>query len=237
MGAMTPFVLTAPNQFRPAGPPALDTPAFREALAAVEAIGGARSTLRTPAQTEIARYWSDAIGTYAPAGHWNAITATVLTPMRLGLDAEAQVFAELNVAMADAGIAIADAKYTYNVLASGDGDPAWRRRNETRSGWSPLLETPNHPSYISGHSGFSGAAAVVLTARFGARPFSFASASVPGVTRNSPVSSRRPRKRRSAGCSAAFISRSITWMACQPAARSAPGPCPRSAVWPRIEVR
>jgi membrane-associated phospholipid phosphatase len=181
--AMTPFVLTAPNQFRPAGPPALDTPAFREAAAAVEAIGGARSTLRTPAQTEIARYWSDAIGTYAPAGHWNAIAATLLSPMRLGLDAEAQVFAELNVALADAGIAIADAKYTYlfwrpvtAIRLGGDGmkpDPAW----------SPLLETPNHPSYISGHSGFSGAAAVVLTARFGARPFSFASASVPGVTR------------------------------------------------------
>jgi hypothetical protein len=85
--------------------------------------------------------------------------------------------------MADAGIAIADAKYTYLVWRpvtvirlGGDGsrpDPAW----------TPLLDTPNHPSYISGHSGFSGAAAAVLTARFGARPFSFESASVPGVTR------------------------------------------------------
>ena len=46
-----------------------------------------------------------------------------------------------------------------------------------------LLETPNHPSYISGHSGFSGAAAVVLTEQFGSRPFRFTSDNLPGVTR------------------------------------------------------
>jgi membrane-associated phospholipid phosphatase len=180
---LTPFVLTMPNQFRPPGPPAPGSPALREATARVEAIGAAHSTTRTPAQTEIARYWSDAIGTYAPAGHWNAITATLLAPMGLGIDAEAELFAELNVAMADAGIAIVDAKYTWwywrpvtVIRLGGDGSAP----NPT---WSPLLETPNHPSYISGHSGFSGAAAVILTARFGTRPFSFESASVPGVTR------------------------------------------------------
>jgi hypothetical protein len=181
--SMTPFVLTAPGQFRPPGPPGLDTAAFREAAGYVAAIGGARSTVRTATQTEIARYWSDAIGTYAPAGHWNAITASLLAPMGLGLDAEAEVFASLNVAMADAGIAVADAKYAWwfwrpvtVIRAGGDGAAP-------KPDWTPLLETPNHPSYLSGHSGFSGAAAVVLTARFGTRPFSFASASVPGVTR------------------------------------------------------
>jgi len=180
---MTPFLLTRPNQFRPPGPPGLDSAAFREATAIVKAIGGAQSTIRSATQTEIAHYWSDAIGTYAPAGHWNAITATLLTHMGLGLDAEAELFAELNVAMADAGIAIADAKYTWNfwrpvtvIRLGGDG-------SKPDPGWTPLLETPNHPSYISGHSGFSGAAAAVLTARFGTRPFSFESASVPGVTR------------------------------------------------------
>jgi membrane-associated phospholipid phosphatase len=180
---MTPFLLTAPNQFRPPGPPALDSAAFHEATATVEAIGGAQSTVRASIQTEIAHYWSDAIGTYAPAGHWNAIAATLLAPMGLNLEAEAELFAELNVAMADAGIAIADAKYTYLfwrpvtvIRLGGDG-------SRPNPAWTPLLETPNHPSYISGHSAFSGAAAAVLTARFGTRPFSFESASVPGVTR------------------------------------------------------
>jgi membrane-associated phospholipid phosphatase len=180
---LTPFAMTKPDQFRPSGPPPLGSAAFHDATMAVASIGGARSPVRTAAQTEIARYWSDAIGTYAPAGHWNSIAAELLASQAPSLDKEAELFAELNVAMADAGIAIADAKYTYwfwrpvtVITSGGDGSPAI-------ADWSPLLETPNHPSYISGHSGFSGAAATVLTDRFGARGFSFLSASLPGVTR------------------------------------------------------
>jgi membrane-associated phospholipid phosphatase len=181
---LQPFALTKPGQFRPEGPPPPGSAAFREATAATAAIGAARSTVRTAAQTEIARYWSDAIGTYAPAGHWNAIAASLMEPLGLGLDAEAELFAKLNVAMADAGIAIADAKYTWwfwrpiTVIRSGGGGSA------PVPDWTSLLDTPNHPSYISGHSGFSGAAATILTDRFGVRKFSFTSASLPGVTRS-----------------------------------------------------
>jgi membrane-associated phospholipid phosphatase len=181
---MRPFTMTEPNQFRPAGPPAPGTAAFRQARAVVAGLGEARSATRTAEQTEIAHYWSDALGTYAPAGHWNAIAANFVAPFRLGTAVEAELFTELNVAMADAGIAMADAKYTYWL---------WRPITAIRSGddvtppvpdWTSLLDTPNHPSYISGHSSFSGAAATVLTAWFGARPFTFASTSVPGVTRH-----------------------------------------------------
>lgn len=180
---LRPFALTRPNQFRPPGPPAPGTAAFRAAAGVVASIGGAHSAARTAAQTEIARYWSDAIGTYAPAGHWNAIAASLVAPLKPGLEAEAELFAELNVAIADAGVAVADAKYTYwfwrPITALRAGSPGLAPMPD----WSPLLETPNHPSYISGHSCFSGAAATILTARFGARPFSFTSASLPGVTR------------------------------------------------------
>ena len=170
---LTPFALTRPEQFRPPVPPAPGSAVLREAAAYVASIGGANSSLRTAEQSEIARYWSDAVGTYAPAGHWNVIAERVMAPLGLGIDAEADLFAELNVAIANSAIAIADAKYTYWY---------WRPITVIRAGaagsppmpdWSPLLETPNHPSYISGHSGFSGAAEVVLTARFGSRPFDF----------------------------------------------------------------
>jgi Leucine-rich repeat (LRR) protein/membrane-associated phospholipid phosphatase len=181
---MQPFALTRPDQFRPAGPPGPGTSAFSQARAQVASLGHARSTVRTTEQTEIAHYWSDAIGTYAPAGHWNAIAANFVAPLRLGVAVEAELFTELNVAMADAGIAMSDAKYTYWF---------WRPITAIRSGddatppipdWTPLLDTPNHPSYISGHSTFSGAAATVLTDWFGTRPFTFSSASLPGVTRH-----------------------------------------------------
>lgn len=181
---LQPFAMTTSGQFRPAGPPALETVAFRQARAYVASVGRATSATRTPEQTEIARYWSDAIGTYAPAGHWNAIAASVVAPMRLGPAVEAELFAELNVAMADASIAMTDAKYAFWF---------WRPITAIRTGdnidaaipdWTPLLATPSHPSYISGHSSFSGAAATVLTAWFGTRPFTFSSASLPGVHRH-----------------------------------------------------
>jgi membrane-associated phospholipid phosphatase len=181
---MHPFALTRPDQFRPSGPPPLDSEAFRQARAVVASLGGARSTSRTEEQTDIARYWSDAIGTYAPAGHWNSIAANIIAPLRLGTAVEAELFAELNVAMADAGIAMADAKYTYRfwrpITAIRAGDAA----TPPDPAWTPLLDTPNHPSYVSGHSAFSGAAASVLTTWFGSRAFTFSSASLPGLTRH-----------------------------------------------------
>jgi Leucine-rich repeat (LRR) protein/membrane-associated phospholipid phosphatase len=181
---MHPVALTRPDQFRPSGPPPLDSEAFRQARAVVASLGGARSTSRTEEQTDIARYWSDAIGTYAPAGHWNSIAANIIAPLRLGTAVEAELFAELNVAMADAGIAMADAKYTYRfwrpITAIRAGDAA----TPPDPAWTPLLDTPNHPSYVSGHSAFSGAAASVLTTWFGSRAFTFSSASLPGLTRH-----------------------------------------------------
>jgi Leucine-rich repeat (LRR) protein/membrane-associated phospholipid phosphatase len=181
---MQPFALVKPSQFRPPGPPAPGSDAFRLARAEVAALGEAHSTTRTAEQKEIAHYWSDAIGTYAPAGHWNAIAANIVGPLRLGLTVEAELFAELNVAMADAGIAMADAKFTYwawrpvtAIRTGSDGDPPI-------PDWTPLLETPNHPSYVSGHASFSGAAATVMTDWFGTRAFTFSSASLPGVKRD-----------------------------------------------------
>lgn len=181
---MQPFALDRPDQFRPAGPPAVHSAAFRQARSEVASIGAASSTTRTAEQTEIAHYWSDAIGSYAPAGHWNAIAANIVAPLGLGVAVEAELFAELNVAIADAGIAMTDAKYTYRmwrpITAIREGDAAAAPMPD----WTPLLDTPNHPSYVSGHSSFSGAAATVLTAWFGTRPFTFSSASLPGVTRH-----------------------------------------------------
>jgi membrane-associated phospholipid phosphatase len=178
------FAMAEPAQFRPPGPPAVDSPAFRESKLQVMALGALHSTVRTPEQTEIARYWSDAIGTYAPAGHWNAIAASIIGPLKLGVSAEAELFAELNIAIADAGIAMADAKYTYWMLRPITAARAGGYGDAPVPNWTPLIDTPNHPSYISGHASFSGAAAAVLTAWFGNRAFAFSSASLQGVTRN-----------------------------------------------------
>jgi hypothetical protein len=73
--------------------------------------------------------------------------------------------------LADAGIASWDAKYHYDVWrpidairqADQDGNAA----TTSESNWIPLLKTPPHPAYTSGHSTFSGAASAVLASLFG----------------------------------------------------------------------
>ena len=78
------------------------------------------------------------------------------------------------LAAADASVACWEAKYAYNfwrpqpAIARGDedgndataGDPAWR----------PLIPTPPHPDYVSGHTANSGAMAFVLAGIFGDSP-------------------------------------------------------------------
>ncbi len=94
------------------------------------------------------------------------------------------MFALLNLAEADAHIACWDAKYTYNLwrpvtairAADTDGNPG----TEPDATWTPLLVTPNFPSYTSAHSTLSAAAAEVLTALFGANySFTVGAESVP----------------------------------------------------------
>jgi Leucine-rich repeat (LRR) protein len=180
---MVPFAMKEPYQFRPPGPPPLDSSDYKDAVAYSASVGEMRSKIRTEDQTEAAYYWNDGVGTFGPPGHWNAIAASVVQPLQLGPSVEAELFAELNVALSDAAIAVADAKYRYQM---------WRPITAIRTGssdvkavpdWTPLLETPNHPSYVSGHSGFSGAASAVLTSWFGNRAFSMPSASAPAVVR------------------------------------------------------
>jgi PAP2 superfamily/Dockerin type I domain len=166
-----PFALTSGNQFRPSPAPDLNSTEYAEAVDEVMQLGSVDSTLRTDDQTEIARFWADGGGTATPPGHWNIIAADVLSNSGLSLIEKARVFALLNYAMADAGIASWDAKYAFDLWrpidairkASSDGNST----TTELANWSPLLATPSFPSYTSGHSTFSGAAAAVLTSVLG----------------------------------------------------------------------
>src|SRR5262249_11169111 len=104
-------------------------------------------------------------------GHWNQVAQAVARDRGTSLAQNARLFALLNLALADAGIASWDCKFKYNVWrpieAIRKTDP--RAPAETRGDpeWTPLLATPPFPSYTSGHSTFSGAAAAVLANFFG----------------------------------------------------------------------
>lgn len=166
-----PFAMTSGAEMRPAPPPSLDSPEYAAAVDQVMRLGAYQSTERTADQTEIALFWADGGGTYTPPGHWNAIATDVTLAQKTNLLDTARTFALTNIAMADAGIAAWDAKYDYDVWrpidairqADIDGNPA----TQSDPTWMPLITTPPFPSYISGHSTFSGAASSVLAALFG----------------------------------------------------------------------
>ena len=183
---LDPFALVSPDQFLPEGPPELTSREYAKALKQVQSLGEADSTLRTPEQTEIAEYWH--YGPRTPPGHWNDIATDIAQAEGLSLTETALLLATLNVAEADAIIAAWDAKYFYDtwrpVTAIQNADDIGNRWVSEDPDWLPLLVTPNHPEYVSGHSAISAAAAEVLTAFFGKHyEFSFTAPAPTHATR------------------------------------------------------
>lgn len=166
-----PFAVTSIGAIRPAAPPALDSAEYAEAVDQVMRLGALQNSERTEDETAIALFWADGGGTATPPGHWNRIAADVSMAKQLPLVDATRMYSLLNIAMADAGIASWDAKYAYGLwrpidaIRQGetDGNPSTLGQDD----WLPLLKTPPFPTYTSGHSTFSGAAATVLTDIFG----------------------------------------------------------------------
>ena len=189
---VTPFALTSGSQFRPGPPPALNSPEYTAAFNEVKDFGRVDSTVRTAQETDVAKFWEGKAGTPQIAGYWNEIAQNAAASRGNTLDQDARLFAELDVALADATIALFDAKYIYNrwrpvtavQLAGQDGNPD----TAADTNWLPLNNTANHPSWVSAHGGISGAAAATLADVFGtdAVAFSLTSEDVKGETHSFP---------------------------------------------------
>ncbi len=187
---LAPFAISRPRDFLPAIPPALNSAAYTEAFREVRDLGRRDSSTRTPEQTTIAHFWNDGAGSVTPPGHWNRIAQTVSRQRGLSLADNARLFALLNLSLADAGIVCWEGKFGYNywrpITAIHDADFDENPNTTADRSWQPLLTTPPFPSYASGHSTFSGAAAAALARFFGtdAIPFRIGSEGTPGVTRD-----------------------------------------------------
>ena len=151
-GAVATWLMQSGDQFRPPPPPAFGSAEFQAALAEVRQI----SNSRTAEQSRIAAFWADGIGTPTPPGHWNAIATSLIAREKLNEEEATRTLTVLNAALFDAGIACWDAKYRYWMIRPSQADPAI----------TTAVPLPNFPSYVSGHSSFSAAAAVVLGAAF-----------------------------------------------------------------------
>jgi hypothetical protein len=181
-GRVAPWTMARGDQYRPGPPPALDTEQWKQDLAETMDLGGKHSQKRTDEQTVIAKF-------HAPPEFpvWNAIARSVVGERKPGLAASARVFALINLAMADAHIAVYDAKYAYDfwrpvtAIRVGSAGPA------ADAGWEPLIAVPMHPEYPCAHCTVGAAARAVLETELGNTvPFTIGTDGLPGTIRRYP---------------------------------------------------
>jgi membrane-associated phospholipid phosphatase len=173
-GLVDPFVMANGDQFRLGPPPALGSAEFLADYMQVRDLGCL--ACGTQEEQDIAWFWADGASTLTPPGHWLDIASSVVATQGLSLMEEARAMAIVGASLADGGISAWDTKYAYSYWrpitaiqtctmddCGIEGDPDW----------TPFLVTPNFPSYVSGHSTFSGSAAAALAAVFGSDMFDF----------------------------------------------------------------
>jgi len=133
---------------RPAEPPLVKSDQMKRETEEV------LSMIKNPTRerTAIVHFWADGIATYTPPGHWDAIAAEDFIDKNFSEVRWARNMALLNMSLMDAAIVCWDTKYHYY-------NP---RPTQLNPEIKTLTGIPNFPSYISGHSTFSGAAATIL---------------------------------------------------------------------------
>ena len=150
------------------GPPAVTSAEYAHDLAEVARLGARNSKERTGDQTLSAIFWS-----VSTAGPWEAAARAAAAQAKLDLVDSARLFALVNMAGSDGYYAGWQLKRKFNfwrpitaVQESADGDRAWQ----------PLLTTPAHPDYPSGHTIGSGAMAQAIRKATGLEEVTFSSA-------------------------------------------------------------
>ena len=158
------------DSLQPPAPPATGSARLAADLAEVKAtVNGL-----TRDQIAITQKWNDGAGTYTPPGHWNDIASGYVRDARMSEVRAARAFALLNAAMHDAAVGCWRAKYQYFTPRPVQLDASVKT----------VIGLPNFPSYPSGHSTFSAAAAGVLAYLFPAAADTFqAQADEAGLSR------------------------------------------------------
>src|SRR5262249_1631744 len=170
--------------------------------------GVVTSTERTEEESVIGVYWAydGTPSLCAPPRLYNQITMEIAEQMGTDLVDLTRLLALVNVAMADAGIAVWDSKYHYQFwrpvtgiresdpgtgpTGAGDGnaatvgDPTFSPLGAPADNLTGPNFTPPFPAYPSGHAGFGGALFQTLRRFYGtdAIPFTFVSDEWNGVT-------------------------------------------------------
>jgi membrane-associated phospholipid phosphatase len=147
-GTWRTWTINSGDQFRPPPPPLPGSSRFITDLNELLSIGMTRTT----AQADSVRYWA----TDAPSSRWEVFMDDEIARHQLGPLHASRALALASTAMADALIACWDAKFFYWLERPISADTTLKT----------AISTPPFPSYPSGHSTQSAAAAEVFAYLF-----------------------------------------------------------------------
>ncbi len=164
-----PFVMTSADQFRAPPPPSLKSKAYKQTFNEEVRIGGdptqGTNTSRTEHQTFIAKFWAydGTPALCAPPQLYNMVARTIALQQKMRTVPEiARLFALVNVAMTDAGLASWDTKFFYQfwrpvTAIRLQSDPKFYPLGAQATNTQGPNFTPPFPAYTSGHATFGGA--------------------------------------------------------------------------------
>jgi hypothetical protein len=185
-GNVTPFALDADYQYTPTGPPKLADGSYdpTDVATALKDTSNLDDTKKV-----IAEYWADGPKSEFPPGHWALLGQAYSRERAHSVDTDVKMFFTMGNALLDASISSWKAKYTFDFwrptsairyLYAGKQVNTWlgpykgygmRDGSQWRPYQAPTVVTPPFPEYTSGHSTFSGAARITLTAFTGGDSF------------------------------------------------------------------
>jgi hypothetical protein len=161
---VTPFLAESAEDYRTAGPYALDSAEYAADLNEVKAVGAAEGSTRTAEQDALVAFW------FSPVGQWSQVERALTMEQGLDITDAARLFAISNLAAGDTASACHNDKYVWMfwrpitaiVEAADDGNDA----TEADPDWTPLAETPPYPEHPSGWNCYAGAHVGGLTEFF-----------------------------------------------------------------------
>jgi hypothetical protein len=176
---VTPFALNSPAQFRPEPPIGLTGKEWAANYNEIKELGAKDSTKRSAKQTEDARFWL-----ITGPQSTDPLIRQLVAAKKLNVLDSARFMALASVALADAYIAVMDAKFHYEfwrpITAIRNGDTYGNPATERDPTWQPIDNTPMHPEYPCAHCIGSSALATVVETLLG-------TAEVPEIVMTSPT--------------------------------------------------
>ena len=221
-----PFLFTSSNEVPAPPPPTPDTAAFQQGLAEAKRIGGADSTDRSPAESEAALYWAYQS---SQRGYIHlAVQLVAAHPRPLGLAEHARILSQVATALADSAVLswVEKERFTH-----------WRPITAIRTGgegverdeaWEPLIATPPHPEYPSGHAADCFTGSYTLAPHFADVPGPFVYVAQTGVPPADNVGMGQHTQTADSGIPAVRAFPSLAAMAEQ---------CSNSRIWSGAHIR